>query len=312
MTVTSVVVATARARQVLLGAVVALVVVLGACAGPRPDRASVGGVIEPGVGEFVFDGYPPLSDRPVRVFYIAPANPATAEILVVMHGVGRDGAEYRSDWEGLVKNRNVLVLVPEFSHDHYPGSESYNLGNVVDSDYEPVPREQWSFNVVEALFDFVRRDLGNSSPDYMMFGHSAGAQFVHRFVMFMPEHRVRVAVAANAGWYTMPDPAEPFPYGLKGSPMTADGLGPAFATNLIILLGKDDIDSTDDSLRRDEQSDEQGRHRLARGLTFVQTAREMADEMGLQLRWRLQTVPGLAHEHRDAAAAAAPLLLGGA
>jgi pimeloyl-ACP methyl ester carboxylesterase len=262
------------------------------------------------VGEFVFDGYPPLSDRPVRVFYIAPADPASAEILVVMHGLGRDGQEYRSDWENLVKDRNVLVLVPEFSEDHYPGPESYNLGNVVDSDYEPVRRERWSFNLIEALFDFVRRDIGNSSHGYMMFGHSAGAQFVHRFVMFMPENRVRVAVAANAGWYTMPDSSEPFPYGLNGSPITTGGLGPAFETDLIILLGADDIDPADDSLRRDERSDEQGRHRLERGITFYRTAREMADEKGLQFRWRLQMVPGLAHEHRQAAAAAAPLLLG--
>jgi hypothetical protein len=311
VTVTSVVTTTVRVRQVLVGVVVALVV-LGSCAGPLPHRASATGVIEPGVGDFVFDGYPPLSDRPVRVFYIAPADPATAEILVVMHGVGRDGAEYRSDWEGLVRNRNVLVLVPEFSTDHYPGSEFYNLGNVVDSEHEPVPRERWSFNVVEALFDFVRRDVGNGSQDYLMFGHSAGAQFVHRFVMFMPEHHVRLAVAANAGWYTMPDPSEPFPYGLKGSPMTAGGLASAFATNLVILLGTDDIDSSDDSLRRDERTDEQGRHRLARGFTFYRTAREVAAENGLPLRWQLQTVPGLAHEHRDAAAAAAPLLLRGA
>lgn len=300
-----------RARQVLGGVVVALVV-LCSCAGPQPDRGSADSVIESGVGEFVFDGYPPLSDRPVRVFYIAPADPATAEILVVMHGVGRDGEEYRSDWEDLVDNRNVLVLVPEFSDDHYPGSEAYNLGNVVDGDHELVPRERWSFNVVEALFDFVRHDVGNSSQDYAMFGHSAGAQFVHRFVMFMPEHRVRVAVAANAGWYTMPDPSEPFPYGLDGSPMTTDGLRSAFAAHLVVLLGTDDIDPADDSLRRDERSDEQGRHRLERGFTFYQTAQKVADEKGLRLHWRLQTVPGLAHEHRDAAAAAAPVLLGGA
>jgi poly(3-hydroxybutyrate) depolymerase len=200
-------VVTATVRQVLVRVAVGLVV-LTSCAAPQSGGAGVDSVIAPGVGEFVFDGYPPLSDRPVRVFYIAPPDPAGAEILIVMHGLGRDGEEYRSDWEGLVDHRNVLVLVPEFSDDHYPGSESYNLGNVVDHDDEPVPRERWSFNVVEALFDFVRRDVGNSSQDYMMFGHSAGAQFVHRFVLFMPEHRVRVAVAANAGWYTMPDPSK--------------------------------------------------------------------------------------------------------
>ena len=38
-----------------------------------------------------------------------------------------------------------------------------------------------------------------------MFGHSAGGQFVHRFVQFKPNSRVNYAISANAGWYTVPD-----------------------------------------------------------------------------------------------------------
>jgi hypothetical protein len=45
-----------------------------------------------------------------------------------------------------------------------------------------------------------------------MFGHSAGAQFVTRFVTFMPQHRP-IAVAANAGWYTTLDDLVEFPTG---------------------------------------------------------------------------------------------------
>ena len=100
---------------------------------PGPDRGPGSEQIEPGRGVFTFDGYPPLADRPVRVWYDAPADPSTAQILIVMHGLRRNGADYRDDWHGLVDGRNVLVLAPEFSDEDYPGAEAYNLGNIVDA-----------------------------------------------------------------------------------------------------------------------------------------------------------------------------------
>jgi poly(3-hydroxybutyrate) depolymerase len=286
----------------------ALLPMLTACeAAPQSGVASKA-VVKPGRGMFTFDGYPPLADHPVRVFYDAPADPSTAEILIVMHGVGRNAEEYRADWEQLLADRNVIVVVPEFSDADYPGSASYNAGNVVDQNGRPQPREQWTFNVIEALFDFIVRDVHSRAEDYALFGHSAGAQFVHRFVEFMPENRARVAVAANAGWYTMPDDSVPFPYGLRGAPAQQRDLGPAFGANLIVLLGANDTDPGDDSLRHDERSDQQGRHRLERGQNFYRVARDVAADESLPFRWRLQLMPGVAHSHTEAAAAAQLLL----
>lgn len=269
-------------------------------------------MIEPGRGVFTFDGYQPLRNRPVRVWYDAPADPSTAEILIVMHGLGRDGEEYRGDWTELVKGRNVLVLVPEFSDEFFPGARAYNLGNLLGEDGNPLPEEEWSFNVVEALFDHVVREVGSEAQDYALFGHSAGAQFVHRFVAFMPEQRARVLVAANAGWYTVLDDSVAFPYGLDGAPVKESELGNAFASNLVILLGGDDVDGEDDSLRRDDGSDAQGENRLDRGLNFYRTSRNVAARESLPFAWRLSALPSIAHSHADMAAAAAPFLLGDA
>jgi hypothetical protein len=44
-------------------------------------------------------------------------------------------------------------------------------------------------------------------------------------------------------------------------------------------------------------------------LNFYLESRKVAQRESLPFRWRLEVVPGLAHSHRDAAAAAAPLLL---
>ncbi len=286
---------------------VVLVSLLVGCGVADEDDSTM--MIHPGLGEFTFDGHRPLSDRPVRVYYVAPPDPARAQVLIVMHGVGRDARDYRTDWEQIARDRNVLVLLPQFSEDDYPGSTAYNTGNVVDKDGDLSPPEQWTFNVVEALFDFVVRSVGSQASDYALFGHSAGAQFVHRFVEFMPRHRARVAVAANAGWYTMLDDSVRFPYGLGGVPLDEGDLGPVFASNLVVMLGADDVDPDDESLRRDELSDRQGRNRLERGRAFFRSARALAEHTGLPFRWRLHVVPGMAHDHAAAARAAAALLL---
>jgi len=264
-----------------------------------------------GLGSFMFSDSEVIRDNPVRVWYIAPQTDlATAQILFVMPGAERDAECYRSDWEPLVKERNVLVLVPEFPEDVYPVT-SYNLGNLVDSDGSARPQEEWTFAVIEALFDQVRRDVQSEAEHYNMFGHSAGAQFVHRFVEFMHPHRLGAAVAANAGWYTVPDGSDDFPYGLDGSQLSVEDLGPAFASELIILLGADDIDAEDDLLRHDEQSDAQGLNRLERGLNFYLAARDTAAAESMPFQWELRVVSGIDHDHTQMAKAAAEFLIDG-
>lgn len=273
-------------------------------------EAGAAAPVRPGLGSFVFDGYPPLAHRPVPVYYSAPADPSRAEIVVVMHGLGRDGRAHRDDWARLVGDRNVLVLVPELGSDGYPGG-AYNVGNVVDGpDGSGVrqPPEQWTFHLVEALFDTVRADLGNDAATYGLFGFSGGAQFVHRFVELMPRHRARVAVAANAGWYTMPDDTVPFPHGLGGAPVGVSGLRDAFATSLVVILGGRDVDPQDPSLKRDALTDRQGRHRLERGRAFFGAAQRAARTRSFPFAWRLHEVPSLAHSHPDAARAALPFV----
>jgi poly(3-hydroxybutyrate) depolymerase len=86
----------------------ALLPMLTACGAVPQTRSATKPVVEPGRGMFTFDGYGPLADHPVRVYYDAPADPSTAEILIVMHGVGRNAEEYRADWEPLLADRNVM------------------------------------------------------------------------------------------------------------------------------------------------------------------------------------------------------------
>jgi hypothetical protein len=266
-------------------------------------------MIQPGTtDDFTFSWEGPSASQAIRVWYHAPDDLSSAQILMVMTGAHRDGEGYRDDWLPLVKERNTLLLVLEFPKDDYPGASSYNQGNILDSDGDINPPEAWTFNIVEALFAAVVEETSSTADDYALFGHSAGGQFVHRFMEFTEENHVRVAVAANAGWYTMPDQDVEFPHGLKKSPLSSKELRESFSRRLIIMVGADDVDPQDALLQRDRKTDAQGNNRLSRGLNFYQASRNAAKESD-DFNWALIVVPGAAHEHKRMAEAAAPLIL---
>ena len=167
------------------------------------------------------------------------------------------------------------------------------------------PRALWSFAAIEPLFDETRRRFGTAAERYTIYGHSAGAQFVHRFVMFMPEARIEQAIAANAGWYTMPDPALAFPYGVEGAPVAPDTLKAVLAKPLTVLLGTADTDTADPDLRTTPEANRQGPHRFARGQSFFAEGRELAARLDAPFGWRMEHVPGVGHKNGLMAQAAA-------
>src|SRR6185369_310507 len=71
--------------------------------------------------------------RHVTVWLFAPpgATPQTP-VVVVMHGIQRNGEDYLADWIPLAQERKFLLVVPEFSTKEFPGEEGYIYGNTVD------------------------------------------------------------------------------------------------------------------------------------------------------------------------------------
>lgn len=261
----------------------------------------------PDARRFLLDG--PGGDA-VPVWYIRPAGTAAdAPVLFVMHGVGRDADRYLREWAGHARRRGFVVITPEVSNDSFPGADAYNLGRTLDAAGRPTPRATWSYSIIESAFDAVRDREGLTAGSYVIYGHSAGAQFVHRFALFSAGPRMSSAIAANAGWYTEPDPAIAWPYGLSGAPPGIDR-SKALAAPLTLLLGDADVDPDDDSLRRTPEALAQGPHRFARGLRMYASAQKSAQDMGLRLAWSCAIAPGLGHDNGVAAGFAMALVLG--
>lgn len=275
----------------LLGASVAAVLI--AAGGQAAWADQIGS----GAGSFTFVDVKGDPAKPITVYTFRPQGyGSTSPIVFVMHGVLRNGADYRDQWISEAERHGFLLIVPEFSQEHYPGGRMYNLGNMFDRDGTAVAEPQWTFSAIEHLFDHVREITGNRNEKYLIYGHSAGGQFVHRFVLFKPNSRLERAVAANAGWYTMPSDVE-YPYGLGKSGVSDEGLKSAFDKKLVILLGDQDVDEKDRYLSRTPQALDQGRHRFERGHAFFRVAQQEASRLHAELRWELRIAPGVGHNN---------------
>ncbi len=260
-----------------------------------------------GPGSFGFE-YP--SGLAIQVWTYEPEtlSPKT-KVVFVMHGVGRNGEDYRDQWVNLAEENGFLLIVPEFSQADFPGAENYNLGGVLDNSGAITPETGWAYSYIEALFDDVREKYGLNAQSYAIYGHSAGAQFVHRFVLYKPEARASAVVVANAGWYEMPDKETAFPYGLKDSGVDEERLRGFLKKPLTVLLGDADIDPNARSLRRTPEALAQGANRFERGHAFFAAGKKAAEEAGAEFNWSLAIAPGVAHDNAKMAPHAVKFLL---
>lgn len=259
-------------------------------------------------GQWRFDGWDgPAID--VRL-YLPDEVAADTPIVIVMHGASRDAARYHRDWVEQAEQQKFIVVTPEFDAERFRGSARYNLGHVFDPKTgRKRDKSRWTFSAIEPLFDEVVRRIGGTQTSYVIFGHSAGAQFVHRFMYYMPDARASRFIAANAGWYTLPAHNIDYPYGLHGSSIDEDALARIFASDLVLLLGRKDTDPNSDSLRKTDEAELQGPHRLARGQTMAKFAKIQADKHGLEFKWRVGFVDDAEHRNAEMTPAAAVLAL---
>lgn len=258
--------------------------------------------------EWQFDGWagPPLR---VKMFVPEDSGPET-KIIFIMHGASRDVPRYYRDWKALGEEMGFIVVVPEFSAANFKGSAGYNLGHVFDPDTGNLrPKESWTFSAIEPLFDDVVSRLAGTQKSYTIYGHSAGSQFVHRFMYYVPEARASRFLAANAGWYTLPVADFDYPYGFPNSGLDDSELPRILAAPLVILLGREDTDKTQENLRKTPEAQKQGPNRLARGLTMYRVAKSRAEALGVDFAWQLVIVNGADHNNAKMAPTAAALAI---
>ena len=279
----------------------ALGVVLGVALLTPAARAALD--IPVGTHSVVFQDSRGRPDRPITVHTHRPSRcVAACPILFVMHGNTRNAAAYRDHWVPWADTLGLMVLAPEFNRRDWPGSRSYNQGDMA-AQADPA---MWSYSVVEHLFDAVR----TTHAHYLIFGHSAGAQFVHRLLMALPNNRARLAMIANAGWYTLPEwregrAAYPWPHSLLRARVGENAAAALLRKPVWLLLGESDTGTADADLDQAPGSQAQGPNRLSRGLYYLDQVQGLARELQFPLPWTLIRVPGVGHDAKGMTDAAA-------
>ena len=254
-------------------------------------------------GSFTYTPQSPLENQTVEVFYHIPdGDISTMPILMSFHGAGRNADDYRDYWINIANANNFMVFAPEFSQDNFPGGDRYQLANIFDDGDNPSPstfnnENEWTFSIIDPLFEIIKADISGIQEVYDAWGHSGGAQFLHRFVTYLPNSQLNMAVCSNAGWYTVPEFSIDFPYGLQSSELANNVLISAFSKKLIVHLGQDDTDPNAPGLRHNMVvDDQQGTFRLERGQYYFETSQTTAENLNADFNWEKHEIANIGHQ----------------
>lgn len=250
-------------------------------------------------------------DRPVvlntyRPLGYVPGNP----VVLVQHGVMRNGDDYRDFWIPAADKHGLLIVAPTFSDADWPGSHSYNNGRVrehdalIDAPPEasqsdatgPVrPVGDWTYAILARIWADLRTSGVVTRAQAHLFGHSAGGQFVHRLMSSQSHAPFEAVMASNSGWYTLPDLALPFPEGMRIDGLDHGHLVRLLAYPLTLLLGRGDNAIDAPNLPANPEAMRQGPYRHRRGHNYFERGRAAAERLGVPFNWTLIDVDHIGH-----------------
>ena len=244
-----------------------------------------------GEGFYQFESSGGINKNPIDVFYYRPKNWKNGDkIFVVFHGMDRRIDYYIKGLKKAADKKNILLICPQFTREKFPGNKYYNYGNAASND-----KNQQTYNIANKIIDDAKKRFGATKSKIIFFGHSAGGQFMHRYLFLADKIKADLVIAANAGTYLLPDENVNYPYGFKNISAGKKEMKRAYSQKTIILLGEKDISRTSKGLPKSRMDDKQGLNRFERGKNFFDQSKKKAEELGTKFNWQLKTVPNVAH-----------------
>ena len=241
------------------------------------------------------------------VFYHLPKTiDNDTKVLFVVHGNTRNADDYLNTWIRLTKDKNIAIFAPHFKRSSFISFNTLQMST--SSGKIRTDTDLYLHNSIDTLFKYIKTKFKLNDKLYDIYGHSAGAQFVHRYLLMSDNPSVNKAVAANAGWYTFLNGAD-FPYGVKNPPisLTDSNVKKFLSTNLYILIGTNDID-VDSSINKSKGAQKQGINRLQRAKNFFTYTESIVEQNNLEFKWKYQAVPGAPHSNKVMSKAAVLVL----
>lgn len=233
-----------------------------------------------------------LKNLPQQRYYLArPDGRDSGRVLVLVHGISRNAKMFIESIGSLVQGMGVTLVAPVFEKSRC-------------KDYQRLGRNGHgprSDLALEAILSEVNQLSGRSGGKAWFYGHSAGAQFVQRYLFAHPQRVERAALSA-AGWYTFPHDLD-YPFGICPTPdLPGIDFEPArfLRVPTAVFIGLEDT-SRDEALNVSRRVDRaQGRTRLERARNWVSAMQTAARERALPTRTELFEVESMGHDHATA------------
>ena len=204
-------------------------------------------------------------------------------VLVLVHGRSLNPEVYANRWLDVAEKKGVAIIAPLFDAKTFP---NYNRLNVKG------PRAD--LRLLDILADASAK-WSLDTEKFFIYGHSAGAQFTHRFAMVHPS-RVAKGVASCAGNYTFPDPKVSYHYG-TGAIRQTEGMEfdiESFVQlSFSIIVGELDTDS-----KKTGGTNAQGANRIERAKNFFHAMKKYAQTRNVPLRLRFALIPNVGHSSK--------------
>ena len=243
----------------------------------------------------------------IEIYYISPnVIDENTKVIFVIHGNTRNAEDYLSEWRPYIAKKNVIVVAPKFTKESF---KYFALLEMAQSSGK-VNRDESEYinNSISLIFNFIKSKFSLNTQTYSMFGHSAGAQFTHRYMLLSHDKRISSVVIANAGWYTFISTAE-FPYGIKNAPIkiSSDHIRWYTASKVNLLIGSDDVGFK--SLNTSKGAQIQGINRYERANNYFNTLIKEAEKNNYVLRWNFKVLDNVDHDYKKITPIAADILL---
>jgi pimeloyl-ACP methyl ester carboxylesterase len=247
-------------------------------------------------------------DKPdVEIFYITPNKiDKDTQLLFIIHGNSRNAEDYISAWIPYISNKNIIVVAPQFNKNSF--RYFFLLESATSSGKINNNPDNYINKSISSFFNFFQSKFSLSTNKYKMFGHSAGAQFTHRYMLLSNDKRISSAVIANAGWYTFLN-GNNFPYGIKNSPIdiSSDHIKWFMSNKTSLLIGNNDINLK--SVNSSKGAQRQGITRVDRANSYFNSLINISDNNNIPFRWSYKVVDKADHDYLKMTPVAAKILL---
>jgi pimeloyl-ACP methyl ester carboxylesterase len=231
------------------------------------------------------------------------------EILVLVHGTPIDGTAeenaefYVNSWKVFAEEHDYILIAPAFNQEDF----SSRYGDHAMSGYRglfgrEIGADEWVIRLAEAFQSAA--ELSNAQ--YNLYGHSAGGQFVGRFLVMHPE-KINKAVITSAATYPQPDINIKWPFGMgelhtniewdenKSNrvdiiPDTQNWLD-ATQVHLTVIVGLNDKEEIPLELIPGQK----GTTRFTIARNWVKDMNTFAELNGVESQFKIELIPGIGH-----------------